>query len=86
MIFWQFWSRPVLAALVTRMREDERLNWLAHRLVKLQAAAGGERILREEAGTWTAEAVESDKGQTAGDYLETNPIPRTQDLADEYPG
>jgi hypothetical protein len=58
LIFWKFWTRAMLGALVEQMREDERLNWLAYRLVKLQAADGNERALREVDGTWTAAAVE----------------------------
>jgi hypothetical protein len=54
LVFWQFWSRSVLAALVEQMREGERLNWIAHHLVKLQGP-DGERVLQEKDGTWSVD-------------------------------
>ena len=56
LIFWTFWSRTQLQALVDAMRPGERLHWIAHRLVRVQTADGRERHLREEDGAWREEA------------------------------
>ena len=45
-IFWRFWNRTRLAALLEMMRNDENLQWLGHRLVCLRALDGSERYLR----------------------------------------
>jgi hypothetical protein len=44
-----------LSSLLQQMQPGERLAWLAHRLVRLQAVDGSERILRERDGAWVAE-------------------------------
>jgi hypothetical protein len=59
LVFWQFWTRGQVSALVQQMEPSECLSWLAHRLVRLQAADGTKRHLREQDGVWLAEVVES---------------------------
>jgi hypothetical protein len=54
LIFWKFWTREQLAALVEAMRPDERLAWLAKGLVKVESADGQTRALREVGGRWDA--------------------------------
>ena len=52
LIFWRFWTREQLAALVEALRPDERLAWLAKGLVKVASAGGRSRELREMGGHW----------------------------------
>lgn len=52
LIFWRFWTREQLAALVDTMRPDERLEWLAKGLVRVEGADGQSRELREVCGGW----------------------------------
>ena len=40
LIFWRFWTREQIAALVEAMRPNERLAWLAKGLVRLEGADG----------------------------------------------
>ena len=58
--FWKFWTREQLSALVQQMQPGERLAWIAHRLVQLQAADGSERSLREHDGKWCPEPTQSE--------------------------
>jgi hypothetical protein len=50
LVFWQFWNRSTLQALLDSMRQDERLNWIAHGEVRLEDGAGNVRYLRERDG------------------------------------
>jgi hypothetical protein len=52
LLFWRFWTRSQLAALLEAMRPDERLAWLAKELVRVEGPGGQSRELREVSGRW----------------------------------
>jgi hypothetical protein len=57
LLFWKYWDREQVAALADSMRSDERLAWLAHRLVRLEDTGGNVRFLRECNGQWVDEGI-----------------------------
>lgn len=57
LIFWQFWTRAQIAALIAAMQDDERLNWIAKGLVRVDGP-NGVRELREIDGFWVEVATD----------------------------
>lgn len=56
MVFWKFWDRATLQLLVSSMRMDERLHWIASHEVQVSDSAGGVRYLREQDGRFVERA------------------------------
>jgi hypothetical protein len=52
LIFYTFWDRERLSALVRAMRSGEHLLWVEHTQIKLQAPDGTARILHQRDGEW----------------------------------
>jgi hypothetical protein len=52
LLFWTYWTRERVAALVDAMRPDERLAWFGHRLVRLEGGDSNVRLMRERDGEW----------------------------------